>query len=77
MKYRHHRGGLKESMETVCDIEPTIEALAVLLKSPPSKITVEKYGEYDERIGWDTHIVCVDGRPVGFTNAFVEPYKHS
>jgi hypothetical protein len=68
MKYRDHRGGLAESMETVREIEPTIDALAVILKVPSSAITVEKYGGYDERIGWDTYLVCVEGQPVGFTD---------
>lgn len=57
MKYRDHRGGLKESMETVREIEPTLDALAVVLKVPPSAITVETYG-YDERIDWHTFLVA-------------------
>ena len=76
MKYRHQRGGLKESMETVVEIEPTIDALAVILKVPPSAITVEPY-TYDKRIDWDTYLVCIEGNAVGYTNAFVEPYKSS
>lgn len=68
MKYRDHRGGLDESMQTVREIEPTIDALAVTLKVPPSTITVEKYGGYDNRIGWDTYIVCVNGSARGFTD---------
>ena len=57
-------------METLREIEPKIDALAVLLKVPPSEIIVEKYGTgVDERIGWDTHLVCVNGLPVGFTDA--------
>jgi hypothetical protein len=75
MKYRDHRRGLKESMETMREIEPTIDALAVILKVPPSTVTVEPYG-YDHRIGWDTYLVAVEGRAVGFCNAFVEPYKN-
>jgi hypothetical protein len=73
MKYRDHRGGLKESMETVREIEPTIDALAVILKVPPSAITVETYG-YDARIDWHAYLVAVEGRAVGFCNAFVEPF---
>lgn len=68
MKYRDHRGGLADSMKTVREIEPKIDALAVILTVPPSAITVEKYGGYDDRIGWDTYMVCVEGRPVGFTD---------
>ena len=67
MKYRHHRGGLAESMETVREIEPTIAALEALLRA--TDVTVEKYGYgIDERIGWDTHLVCVNGIPAGFTD---------
>lgn len=34
-----------------------------------SNVFVEKYGTgIDSRIGWDTHIVMVDGFPDGFTN---------
>jgi hypothetical protein len=70
MKYRDHRGGLRASMETVREIAPKIDALAIILKVPPSAIIVEKYGDgIDERIGWDTHLVCVEGLPVGFTDA--------
>lgn len=72
MKYRDQRGGLKESMETVREIEPTIDALAVILKVPPSAITVERYC-YDKRINWDTYLVSVEGHAVGYCNAFVDP----
>jgi len=67
MKYRDHRGGLAESMETVREIAPTIDALAVILKVPPSSIRVDPY-MWDHRINWDTHIVIVDGHPAGFTD---------
>ena len=43
MKYRPQRGGLKESMAEVIEIEPTIDALAVVLKVPPSAVTVEAW----------------------------------
>jgi hypothetical protein len=55
-------------METVREIEPTLDALAVILKVPPSSVTVEPYGGIDKRIGWDTHLVCIDGDAVGFTD---------
>jgi hypothetical protein len=73
MKFREQRGGLAESMKTVQEIEPTIDALAVILKVPPSAITVKPY-THDKRIDWDTYLVCVEGNAVGFTNAFVEPF---
>lgn len=31
-------------------------------------VVVEPYGGFDKRIGWDTHLVLVDGAPVGFTD---------
>lgn len=32
-------------------------------------VQIEKYGEgIDERIGWDTHIVTVNGQAMGFTD---------
>lgn len=30
-------------------------------------VTVTPYG-WDSRIGWDTHIVCLNGRACGYTN---------
>lgn len=67
-KFRWHRGGLAESMETVMEVESFEELRQVIDKSNrevwcnpvPVKLTteinVEPYG-FDERIGWDTHIV--------------------
>lgn len=78
MKIRLHRGGLKESMGTVADIEPTKYAVAEYVSSVlhsterviPDEVHVDKYGEgIDYRIGWDTHIVSIDGiGVVGFTD---------
>lgn len=74
MKIREHRGGLRESMETVVEIAPSIEAIVSHIREcwgpfHPEKmqnitaemVTVEKYGGIDSRIGWDTHIVDVEG----------------
>jgi len=58
-------------METVREIEPTLDALAVLLKVPPSVISVEPYG-YDVRIKWDTYLVTVEGLACGFTDGPVK-----
>ena len=70
MKFRDHRGSLTESMATVIDIPPTLEALKIIINTELGKygvpeisdemITVESYG-FDNRIGWDTHIVIVNG----------------
>jgi hypothetical protein len=65
---------LDDCMKTVKEIEPTKEAVKKYLSDYYGKevdidtITVEKYGTFDERIGWDTYIVCIDGNAVGFTN---------
>lgn len=74
MKYREHRGGLSESMETVREIASTREAIALeagLMLGrlvTPDEVRVSPYG-YDARIMWDTHIVEIDGfGPIGFTD---------
>jgi hypothetical protein len=36
-----------------------------LIKTHKGEVTIKPYG-YDERIDWDTFIVCVDGDAVGF-----------
>lgn len=36
-------------------------------------VTIEPYGR-DERIGWDTHLVCVDGKAALFSDGdFTDP----
>jgi hypothetical protein len=76
MKIREHRGLLAEAMSSCKEIEPTMTAvidqvlssLPCFLGIKPEDIHVEPYG-YDKRIGWDTHIVIVDGYGVyGFTD---------
>lgn len=75
-KFRWHRGSLAESMETVVDFDGSKEALVVLLKVDampwfpalePEHVAVEPYC-YDERIGWDSHMVTVMGGAIGFTD---------
>ena len=76
MKYRSHRGSLKDSMKTVIDLED-FNSLVGHLKETcsvpfrPEDVLVSKY-TYDERIDWDTHMVTVSGIPVGFTDGPVE-----
>lgn len=74
MKYRQHRGGLSESLETTREIAATKEAIALEASLELGRvvtnreIAVEPYG-YDHRILWDTHIVTVEGYGVlGFTD---------
>ena len=76
-KYRDHRGLLVDSMEAVKEFE-TKAALVEYLQGGIDKygcgkykcqnITIEPYG-FDKRIGWNTHIVHLDGYGVfGFTD---------
>lgn len=73
MKFRFHRGGLAESLQTVVEVS-TLDALADLLSDEiehpvaVEAIKIEPYAQ-DRRIGWDTHIVTISGLGVmGFTD---------
>ena len=74
MKFRPQRGGFAESMAEVVDIEPNLRALADAMMNSLSTcmvfepaIKVIPYC-YDDRNGWKTHIVTVDGQAIGFTD---------
>ena len=65
--FRFHRGSLEDSMKTVVKFD-TYDELVKIIEAgqrpewgPIGKITVENYGGFDDRIGWDTHLVCLDG----------------
>lgn len=54
-------------METTEEIEPTIEAVvgniighSVAARVSADTVHVEPYG-YDDRCGWDVHLVTIDG----------------
>lgn len=76
MKFREHRGSLRRAMETVVDL-PNREALLKHIQNiykgygrriKDSNLSVEPY-IFDDRIKWNTYIVCVKGLGVvGFTN---------
>lgn len=77
LKFRWQRGSLDDSMQTVVDFE-SFDDLVNILRSngflrdcQASDIAVKQY-TYDERIGWDTHIVTYNGSAVGFTDGPVE-----
>ena len=84
MKIREHRGLLADSMETVREIEPTKEALFKLIKESfknwPTMLKIEEkdihikpYHGFDDRIGWDTYRVTIDGYGVfGFTDGGIK-----
>lgn len=78
MKFREHRGGLAEAMDTVIEVvdrdallKHVQEILSSWPDSPPvtaATLQVIPYC-YDDRIGWDTHIVTLDKYGViGFTD---------
>ena len=72
MKFRPQRGGLDEAMREVFEFSTLDELEAHLRDALGWKfdlVGIEKYGSgIDKRIGWDTHIVTVNGRAVGYTD---------
>jgi hypothetical protein len=75
-KYRDHRGGLAESMATAQEFDSKESLLNYLDANygeysnniDISKITIKPY-KFDPRIGWDSHIVHLEGYGVfGFTD---------
>lgn len=79
--YRDHRGSLADSMKTVREYKSKSELISHLQseldkyfagKYDCNKITIKPYG-FDERIGWNTHMVHLQGYGVfGFTNGPVK-----
>lgn len=64
--FRYHRRTLVESLETTVTL-PSVSALLALLDTDRRAVGVTPKG-FDERCGWDTHIVTVDGEAVGFVD---------
>ena len=84
MKIREHHGSLSRSMKTIAEIDPTASAVAAHVMEAwknfapmitSDMVSIEKYGTgFDERIGWDTHIVFIEGiGPFGFTDGPLTP----
>lgn len=78
-KIRRHVGGLDESMATMKEIEPTMEAVkAALLEFYPllemNQVEVNLYWPFmDTRIGWTTtYLVKVDGFPMAYTDQMIK-----
>ena len=78
MKFRRHHGGLAESMDTVQEVETMKDLIRILrttfpsfFKPEDSKVEVAFY-TYDSRIDWNTYIVTIDGKAVGFTDGPLE-----
>lgn len=84
MKFRPQRGSLAEAMAETVELPDRAALIAHLQKthadtdfSPAindATVRVEKYGRgIDTRIGWDTHIVMIEGwGPAGFTDGPAE-----
>jgi hypothetical protein len=82
MKIRMHRATIDEAMETLAEIEPTLEAIRGYVHphgfpvNPASAMIVYRYddGAGDPRIGWpEVYVVCEitpDGKtwPCAWTN---------
>lgn len=79
MKYRPHRGMLADAMAEVAELAPDRDVLVAHMRAEVSNwypqdemptrenVEVKPYG-FDQRIGWDTHIVTVKGNAWGFTD---------
>lgn len=78
VKYRPHRGTLAEAMKEVIEVENLQDLIEHMqqevidwypLNELPTleNTKIEPY-IFDDRIGWDTHIVTVNGQAWGFTD---------
>jgi len=74
--FRPHRSTLDKAMAEVKAFKSKADLVSFLnedlahyrMKVDESKLRIEPYG-YDDRIGWDTYIISMDGFGVfGFTN---------
>lgn len=67
MKFRFHKGGLSESMNTVVEFDSFEELVKIIkvsfngypLTIDSNTLRISPY-KWDERISWDTHIVVLD-----------------
>ncbi len=68
---------LAESMENVVELKDRAELLKYLSERfdfwnpTDANVTIEPYG-FDDRIDWDTHLVCIDGKAALFTDGPAE-----
>jgi hypothetical protein len=64
---------LGEAMERVAEVPDRVALIAYLQKyydfwrPTDANVTIRPYG-YDERNGWDTHLICVDGKAALFSD---------
>jgi len=66
MKFRFHRGGLKESMKTIIEVNSLFELRQAL--GNPNYITFKHIG-MDARINWDTYYVIADDKIIGMSDS--------
>jgi hypothetical protein len=71
--FRRHRGMLEESLATtvsvssVAELEAEVRKAWLHLGDRPVSISFKHVG-YDDRCGWDTYYVLVDGQCVGMSD---------
>lgn len=70
MKFRPVRELLHESMSEMVELS-NMDELAKHLNADKSKVRITPY-TYDDRIGWDTYLVTVNGVPFGYTDGGVD-----
>jgi len=77
-KFRWHRGSFNEAMKTVVEFNTKAELIDHIASNPDiyefyphpineDTVHIEPYG-YGPRIEWNTHIVSLDAKIIGFTN---------
>ena len=77
-RYRPHRSLLADSMRKVIEVNDLAQLVRHMRREVASwypkdelptedNTKIEPYGR-DDRIGWDTYIVLVDGKAWGFTD---------
>jgi len=73
MKFRFHRGTLKDSLKTTSTIQSADEIITIIkayLPLPVKKVTLgDYYEDYREGSWGHTWIVEADGKPVGMVDA--------
>ena len=74
-KFRFQRGSLADSLKTVVDIKSKEDLYALLKEAyggifSIDNIAIKPHG-YDNRIGWNTHIVTINNNAIGYTDGML------
>lgn len=71
--FRFHRGSLFDSLATAVKVGSVDDLTSIILQKdgeflkPGGELSIKKYGRgNDERIGWNTYLVCWDKSVIGF-----------